>query len=210
MKPSISHLLTTTWLAVAATTVHAGDIPYPNAGTENPVIYTFTAANTGSIGGYFFSGQGASYTNELTMLVNNVPTGIQGLNNHTSAYGSYLNLGSVNAGDVLVFEMVNLNPGTVGPWFSDKSMNMDGSNHVYSTAWTGDGTIAAGTYLAFEDLNARNGSDFNYNDLAFIFTNVSVLQNVPEPGTMALAVLAGFACVTAIRRRRGEHKQIAA
>lgn len=209
MKLSFSHLLTTSLLAVVATTSHAGSIPYPNAGTPNAAVYSFTAANTGSISGYFFSGELAQYTNELTMLVNGVATGIQGLNNHGSIYGTSLNLGSVTAGDVLTFMMVNLYPGNVGPWFSNSSLNSDGSNHVYATDWTGDLTIPAGTYVAFEDLNAKSGSDYNYNDLAFVFTNVS-LQNVPEPGSLALALLAGFTCVAVTRRRQQKNQQNAA
>lgn len=185
-------------LAISSLGAHAGPIPYANVGVENATLYTFTAASTGSIGAYFFSGGGAAYTNELTMLVNGVASGIQGLNNHTSAYGAFLNLGSVSAGDVIVFKMVNLSPGTVGPWFSDESMNSDGVNHVYSTDYTGDITVPAGTYVAFEDLNG--GGDFNYNDLSFVFTNVRTSTNVPEPTTPALLLAAGLAAA-ALRRR---------
>jgi hypothetical protein len=163
---------------------NAGAIPYANVGTQNAALYTFTAANTGNVTAYFY-GSTAGYTNELTMLVNGVATGIQGLNNHTSPHGLALNLGSVNAGDILVFEMINLSPGGVGPWYSDKSMNSDGVNHVYSTSFAGDFAIPAGTFVAFEDL--PNGGDFNYNDETFVFTNVST--TVPEPATLLLAVL---------------------
>ena len=37
----------------AAGAAQAGTIPYRNAGTENPVIYSFTAAATGPITAYF-------------------------------------------------------------------------------------------------------------------------------------------------------------
>lgn len=187
-------------LALASLGAHAGPIPYPSAGTQNPVLYTFTASSTGSIGAYFFSGGGASYTNELTMLVNGVATGIQGLNNHTSAYGSFLDLGAVTAGDVIVFKMVNLSPGTVGPWYSDKSMNSDGVNHVYSTDFAGDSTIPGGTYVAFEDL--RGGGDFNYNDLSFVFTNVSTSTSVPTPSPLTLLLAAGAAAALLRRKTR--------
>jgi len=49
--------------------------------------------------------------------------------------------------------------------------------------------IPAGIYVAFEDLDFRTGSDFNYFDDTFVFTNVS---SVPEPSTWAM-MLIGFA-----------------
>jgi hypothetical protein len=180
-------------LAGATGAVQAGTIPYPTPGLPNPVTYTFTAANTGPITAYF-AGSTASYTEEITMLVNGMPTGIQGLNDHTSVIGQSLVLGSVNAGDVLTFEDVILNPSTVGPWFSNPALNADNGNHIYSTsALAGqiDPSIPAGTYVAFEDLDFRTGSDFNYFDDTFVFTNVATTSGVPEPSTWAM-MLFGF------------------
>jgi hypothetical protein len=136
---------------IAMGQAHAGVIPYPNIGTENPILYSFTAASTGDVIGYFFH-QDAGYTNEITMLVNGVPTGNQGLNNHTSVHGDMLDLGAVTVGDSVVFELVNIAPGGVGPWYSDKSRNTDAFNHIYSTDFAGDLLIPAGIYIGFEDL----------------------------------------------------------
>lgn len=208
MSHALKNLLSISLLTAAASLVHADPVPYPGAGTENPAVYTFTATSAGSIGGYFFSGAGASYTNEVTVLINGSTVGAQGLNNHTSSYGDYFNFGSVQAGDSLVFKMVNLSPGNIGPWYSDKTLNADGSNHVYSTNWSGDNLVPAGTYVAFEDLDARRGSDFNYNDLAFVFTNVRLAQDVPEPGTLALTFAAGFAGLAVIRRRQKQATKV--
>jgi Domain of unknown function (DUF4114) len=199
MPHALARIAAATTLSLAALAAHAGPIPYPSAGVENTTLYTFTAASTGVIGAYFFSGGAASYENELTMLVNGVATGIQGLNNQSSAYGAYLDLGTVTAGDVIVFKMVNIAPGGVGPWYSDKSLNSDGINHIYSTDYAGDGsTVPGGTYVAFEDLTG--GGDFNYNDLSFVFTNISTSTGVPVPATPALLLAAGLAAA-ALRRR---------
>ena len=184
--------------------VHAGPIPYPSAGIANPTLYTFTAAATGNITAYFY-GSTAGYTNELTMLVNGVGTGVFGLNNHTSTAGDALVLGAVTAGDEIVFELHNLSPGGVGPWYSKKAMNSDGVNHVYSTSYAG-GTVAghavpAGTYVSFEDL--RGGGDFNYNDENFVFDNIATTTSVPEPGSLALMLAAALGLIGASRKARG-------
>jgi hypothetical protein len=177
-------------------------IPYPNVGIENPVLYSFTASSTGTIGAYF-DGSTASYDNTISMLVNGVVTpettaGV--LDNHTSSIGDFINLGSVNAGDSIVFRLNVLTTGD--KWYSDKSLNLDGLNHVYSTSFSGDvlHSIPSGTYLAFEDL-PKISSDLNYHDENFVFTNVTA---VPEPETYAM-LLAGLGLIGfAIRRSKNE------
>lgn len=177
-------------------TAHAGYTPYPAPGSPNPQLYSFTAAADGDLIAYFSGGAGG-LVNEFTALVNGVPTGVQGLNNHVAAYGQVLNFGHVAAGDSVVFEMVNLDQ-TVGPWYSTKSLNADGGNHVYSTAFTADALIPSGTYIAFEDLTFP-GSDYNYGDGSFVVTNLTTTV-VPEPESYAL-MLAGLGLVGLLRRR---------
>jgi len=180
-----------------AGTAFADAIPYPTSGVQNPVTYTFTATSTGTITAYF-AGSTAAYTNDLTMLVNGTLSGLEGLNNHTSAYGQAFNLGSVNAGDTIVFKLVNLSPGGIGPWYSDKSMNSDGVNHVYATTFSGDSFIPVGTFVSFEDL--PNGGDFNYNDEDFVFTNVSARVSTPETGSVMLLAI-GLGMLACGRRK---------
>lgn len=182
--------------------VRADTIPYPNDGTENINLYTFTATSDGTIGGYFYN-ETAGYTNTLSLLVNGVVTpetaaGV--LNNHASSMGDFVNLGTVHAGDVLTFR---LNVVTTGEsLFSDKALNDDGINHVYSTAFSGDAVhgIPAGTYVGFEDL--RGGGDFDYDDETFVFTNVAA---IPEPETYAM-LLAGLGIIGWTVRRDGSAK----
>jgi hypothetical protein len=179
----------------AAGAAQAGTIPYPNAGTENPVIYSFTAAATGPITAYFAGGS-ASFTEVIGLRVNGVPTGIEGLNNQTSAIGQSLILGNVTAGDVLTFyDRILLPPSGVNTWFSNKALNSDGLQHIYSTSATAGqiaASIPAGIYIGFEDLTPRSASDFDYNDVQFVFTNVGMTSGVPEPSTWAMMLL-GFA-----------------
>lgn len=194
--------VSTAVLLAFAAAAQASPILYSNVGTQNATQYTFTATATGDIMAYFV-GSTASYENQITMLVNGVATGIQGLDNKHTNNNASLDLGFVNVGDTLVFELVNIVPGVgVGPWYSTKSMNSDGVNHIYSYAYAGDKSLPAGIFVAFEDL--PKGGDFNYNDISFVFTNVAVAAtnaNVPEPGSLALLGL-GMVGFAASRRKK--------
>ena len=189
-------------------------IPYACCG-YNATTYTFTAAATGEVDAYF-AGSTASYDNEMGLLVNGVSTGIIGLDNHTSAVGDELVLGSVHAGDTLVFVLQNNTLGANA--YSDPAMNVsyddgpaagttDGHNHVYATPYTATSpildSIPTGIFVAFEDLRFPS-SDYNYNDETFVFTNTSETSSVPEASTWAM-MLAGFSVLgfAAIRRPRG-------
>lgn len=168
-------------------------IPYPTPGTPNLVTYTFTATTTGTITAYF-AGSTAAFDNQLGLLVNGVSTGIVGLDNHASFLGQSLVLGNVNAGDTLVFVLVDLTLGKNA--YSDPSMNVAYDspgygfhNHVYATPYTQTSpiidSIPKGTFVSFEDLPFPN-SDFNYNDEDFVFTNVTANNRVPEPASLVL------------------------
>ena len=159
---------------------------------------------TGDIIAYF-AGSTALFDNQLGLLVDGVGTGKVGLDNHASSLGQSFNLGHANAGQTLTFVLHNLTLNRLA--YSDPTMNGSydfngsvGHQHVYSTAYTQtspiiDPSIPAGTYVSFEDLLFPS-SDFDYNDLDFVFTNVGVQQQtLATPAPIAGAGLPGLILV---------------
>ncbi|QAU42677.1 pyruvate-binding protein [Bradyrhizobium guangdongense] len=190
----------TAGLILALATPAEADVIYPNPGTENPTTYTFTSTSNGVLSAYFY-GSGASFTESLGLLVNGQDRGTA-LENQSSAYGQSYDFGKVTIGDTLVFYIDVKTTGYT--YYSDIKMNSDGVNHVYSTAFNGDGTIPKGTYVGFEDLSLHQTgwTDNNYTDEQFVFT----ITAVPEPSTWAMMILgfAGISFFTYRRRNSGD------
>lgn len=209
-KKMTSSIVGLALIACSAQIARADVIPYPDIGTPNPVAYNFTAAATGDVTAYF-AGSAAGYDEQLGMLDNGVLTAAGfGLDDHTSSLGQSFDLGQVTAGDTLTFVVKILSP-FVGYVYSDPALNtsydtsdVDGHNHVYSASYTATSpiiapNIPAGTYVAFEDLPFP-GSDFNYFDETYVFTDVGVTtSDVPEPASLALLGI-GLLSIVAIRR----------
>ena len=122
-----------------------------------------------------------------------------GLNDHTSFLGETFDMGAVNAGDTLVFFDDVFNTG--GDIYSNPLLNVPydnfgvtNHNHIYSTsaaAGQAYGGSPVGTYVAFEDLPFP-GSDYNYHDDTFVFTDVAT-QEHSAPDAASTMALFGFA-----------------
>jgi Domain of unknown function (DUF4114)/PEP-CTERM motif len=171
-------------------------IPYGNIGAIAPSS-SFVASHTGPVVAYFY-GSDAGYTSEIGLMINGVSTGIFGLPNHSSDHGDTLLLGNAHAGDTLVFELFVFN--TQSFWYSDPSLNSDEKNHTYSTHFSGDSEIPAGTYVAFEDL-PNGGTDWDYNDHQFVFTNAGRrCESTPEPAS-AMLLAGGLGMLGLLKKR---------
>lgn len=95
-----------------------------------------------------------------------------------------------------------LNNITTGKSYDSNMADSDGNYHALVTmnyADFGVGSLSASlqaqlsllpnvTFVGFEDLDAHNGTDWDYNDLIFAFSNTSPNNNpgVPEPLTLSL------------------------
>lgn len=190
--------------ATATATATTPSIPYAPVGTYNPVEVTFTASATGDVVATFLGKSFAFYENKVGLLDNGVLTSAGfGLDNRTSSPGATFDMGLVHKGDTLTFVMDNI---TLGEFlYSDASRNASYDlasdtlrhNHVYAAP----DPDPAYTYVGFEDQRFPN-ADFNYDDSAFLFTDVAIAPAVPEPPTSAL-LIAGLVAASAFVRRRG-------
>lgn len=194
----LSLILCLVSLLAAAPVVSADSIPYAKAGTPAPSV-TLVAAGTGNITGYFL-GQSASDHSVIRLL--DLTTGLASnyfFPNHGTAVGTSVVFGSVNAGDLLVFELLNKSSHVT--YSTVASGNPDGVNHGYVANFAGgvlgSRTYPAGTSIGFED---RAWFDYDYNDRQFLFTNLAV-ASTPEPGGLTL-LGTGILGVAGLLRRR--------
>lgn len=152
-----------------------------------------------------YEGNSAAYSNDLYLMLNGSGNpGDDGItsndlfifNNHTSAVGSTVNLGSFTLGTELEFRLFVNNTGFTyytGP----ASRNPDDHTHArVQQNWAPNTTL-----VSFEDLF---DGPFDYNDLSFSFTNTSSSPDpspVPEPATLVL-LASGLAMLARRRVRR--------
>lgn len=192
-------------------------IPYCDIGNIVPQPSSnVVAANSGDVLAYFF---GHEAHNASMIRMWDMTTGAQSpwvFNNLTTRVGTQANLGHVNKGDLLVFEIWdalqnNTQPGAGFIYYSLPQLNPDHLNHFYVAPWAGGNVsgafIPAGTFMGGEDLPYPY-TDWDYNDNEFVW-NISSsdfgadYQEVPtpEPGSLQLLLLAGLGAAPALKRR---------
>jgi len=117
-------------------------------------------------------------------------------NNHATASGTVVSLGSFAAGTELVFRMHVSNTGDdfySGP--ADR--NIDLSAHARAQANWQPGV----TLVSFEDLRGIPEGIYAYNDMSFSLKGVSV-SAVPEPTGMTLALVGLMGVAGRMGKRR--------
>jgi hypothetical protein len=138
-----------------------------------------------------YRGNSAAYSNDLYLDSPGGPIFI--FNNHASAVGSTVNLGSFDIGTELLFRL-HVNDTGYDFFTGPASRNPDGKAHArVQENWMPNETL-----VSFEDL--FNGP-FHYNDLSFSFTNVTAAP-VPVPAAVWLFG-SGLAGLLGFKRKKG-------
>jgi len=184
----------------------ADAIPYQTPGT---IVSSSTITATGSSVIYFY-GFSASDTDQIDLIdtTDGLSTGPVFTNNSTSP-GSSVSL-ATSFGDNIVVEILNLSTGLdfysgTGAAPIGFTASADGVNHGYVTTYSGGtiGTTAvpAGLFVGMEDLDARENSDWDYNDDEFVLTGVTNTAPTPEPGSLMLLGTGVLGLAGTLRRR---------
>ncbi len=207
---------TTRLLGLAASlTMAMGTSAFAAGITTPPPVLTATGDVTAFY--IFADAQNTSVLNEVTpQSINEIFCNHdEGACTGASA-GDMVDLGTQNA--PLVFSLDNLD---TGDHFTSDALASDNFYHVQITNDITDfaGSISIPsqltdflaanpgvevTYVGWEDKIA--GSDYDYNDLIFAFTNTTT-REIPTPEPMTLALLGtGLAGLGAMGRRKGKKK----
>ncbi len=142
-----------------------------------------------------FLGHTAGYTNLLYLSDPSNALGVI-FNNHATAVGTTMSLGSFAAGTELIFQIYVTNTGY--SFYSGPAWrNPDNLAH----AVVDDAYSPTETYVGFEDL--YGGGDQDYDDLMFSFTNVKGTNEpppVPDSGATAMLCAGALLSLAVVRR----------
>ena len=190
--------------AALAVSAPAYAFPPPGAPVLNPLILTGNGTPASAI----FAFEDAGDTSNLNLTV---PAFGLVFNNQTASPGDSVSVGSP-VGQV-TFELENISTGST---FFNNVADADGNYHFFATTDYADFSVGAldaavqaaidalpmGTNFVFvgaEDRDEAQGSDFDYNDIIYVFTQLEATQT-PAPAALALFGL-GLAGLAVARRR---------
>lgn len=172
---------------VAASVLSASVLAHPIAasGTEGLSVI----ASGGNVIAKY-EGNSAGYSNDLLLDMTFI------FNNHATAVGATMDLGSFAAGTELIFQLYVHNTGD--RWYTGSgTRNADGLIH----ARVQENWLPGVTLVSFEDLWGTPEGQNGYNDLSFSFTNTQTTPvGVPETSGLLLMLL-GLAGLAAARRK---------
>jgi hypothetical protein len=162
-----------------------------------PVEFTFVTTHAGhtlvlSVGSPDGAGRVSDWQHVFTKTGNSVGASAS-YTVDPGLYNSYTSNGAE-----LVFQLYDVTTDrTYYSGLGSANSATDGTIHAvsYSKYYQGK------TLVGFEDLDA-SVSDWDYDDLVFLVSNVSNTPSVPEPETYAM-MLAGIGLLSAVARRRG-------
>jgi PEP-CTERM motif len=146
-----------------------------------------------------YQGNSAGYSNDLylSLTASTLPPGTFIFNNHLSAVGSQVNLGSFAVGTELIFRLYVNNTGE-SFYTGDATRNADGLAHArVQSNWMPNESL-----VSFEDLYGAPEGINGYNDLSFSFTNTTSSPAVPEPTSLALLGLGAIGLGFLKRRKK--------
>ncbi len=154
--------------------------PIGTGSTSGTLFY----ATGGDVSVYFQSSD-AAYDSRLWLEVPGQELPVAGpfFQNHSTALGQSLNLGTFSLNTCLLFRLEVTTAGW--NWYLGAgASNDDGLVHTRVGQWGADALIPANGYLVgWEDWPGQ--SDFDYNDHQFVVTGVSD-HPTPEPATFIL------------------------
>jgi len=191
-------LLATAAVVLFASYAKADAIPYGSPGTPITTSTDVTVTTTGPIDVYFYGSSAADtdyievydVTTTAFLYYGGNPSNIEFFDNQTTSVGAEVILAGASAGNELQFELVNAT--TSETLTSDPATNGTydpGKSNAYVTPYTTvvNGIPEPGTFVGMEDESTTTGSDFDYNDDQYVFSNVQGNNpTVPEPSSLLL------------------------